>query len=91
MKNELERLRQELDSLNLEIATNVERRLQLMEKVSEHKKKLGLQLFDESRENEMFEDLKERFGGKPTFRHLQTSMETIFKESFKYLKNISLK
>lgn len=91
MKNDLEGIRLELDSLNIEIAKTVEKRLLLMEQILECKKESGLPLFDEVRENKMYKSLEAELSGSPVYQQVLVSMETIFKESFKHLKNISVK
>src|SRR5690625_4880122 len=77
--NEMEQLRNQLDSVNLELLELVNRRAELVRQIGEIKEQQGMKRFDPVRERDMLNKLVENNDGP--FEN--STVEHIFKEIFK--------
>lgn len=75
----IQNLRSEIDQLDKELLQLVEKRSQLVLRLSEEKRQLGMNDYDPAREQAIIESLYQEF--KPTFN--QSEIEAIFKPIFK--------
>ncbi|WP_143715053.1 chorismate mutase [Kangiella koreensis] len=75
----IQNLRSDIDELDRELMVLVEKRAQLVLRLSEEKKQLGMTDYDPTREQAIIESLYQEF--KPTFS--QSEIEVIFKPIFK--------
>jgi len=79
MAHELEQLREQLDSVNLEILELINRRAELTKQIGEVKENQSMKRFDPVREREMLDQMTANNHGP--FRH--STIEHLFKEIFK--------
>lgn len=75
----LENLRKEVDEINLEILSLINKRASLVEEIGQAKEKQGVSRFDPLRERQMLDQIKEKNEGPLT----EGSVNHIFKEIFK--------
>jgi len=85
-QSELDKLRSQLDEINLQILDLITKRASIVEKIGKEKQKLGLPRFDPVRESAMLESIVARNKGPfddATVRHL---FKQIFKASLELLE-----
>lgn len=82
--NDLEKFRQEIDSIDNELVELFEKRMKISKKVAISKRANDIPIYDEARENEILE----KNLGKLEDKSLSYELETFYKMIFKLSRDI---
>lgn len=81
MKQEIVELRKKIDKIDNQLADLLLERLKISREIISKKKSLGLPVYDEAREKEIYEEIEELFPNEKEY--LKEIMEVILKYSKK--------
>ena len=77
--NNINELRQEINLINDEIVNLIIRRNELSNKIGIEKKKIGLSIYDRTRENHIYSELEKKY--PENYRNLKPVFEEIIRQS----------
>jgi shikimate dehydrogenase len=85
-KNKLEDIRKEINSFDRELAALLEKRMELVNLVAEHKRKNGVEVLDRNREQKVIENVMSAVVNKDYADTVRASFESIMEHSREFQK-----